>query len=84
MARLTRVQRSAIERALVHARRAHKYIFQDNVAVCRRGHPGGGTTLDYRRNDGAVLSEVEKHYGSDLTGLDDSIRELQRFLEDYS
>jgi len=79
MATLTRKQRAAIEYALRNAERARAYLFSDSVAIARKG--GVATTsLHYARVDGAVLYEVEKAYGSDLTGLDSAIGALRSFL----
>lgn len=80
MAKLTRAQRSQIEAALYHAKRAHVYIFSDSVAVTRRER-SATTTLHYTRPDGAVLYEVQKTYGSDLCGLDDTVKALEGILE---
>ena len=78
MAKLTRVQTTAIERALYHVKRAERYIMSDSVAVAHRSR--GTTTLDYTRADGKALYEVEKAYGSDLCGLFDAIKGLERLL----
>jgi hypothetical protein len=78
--KLTRKQLAIIGRALLHARRANTYLLSDKVAVCHRIGVHGGTALDYRRTDGAVLAEVEKSYASGLCGLEDCIRELERLV----
>lgn len=79
MAQLTRVQTRTIEHALRAAERARTYIMSEHTAVCVRSH--GTTTLDYiRPSDGAALYEVERAYGSDLTGLDEAIHTLRLAL----
>lgn len=75
---LTKKQRAAIECALRNAERAHAYIHDPRIAVCRRDSQAT-TTLHYSRPDGA-LYEVERAYGSDLTGLDNAIAELRSLL----
>lgn len=79
MAKLTKAQRAAIERALYDAKRAFRYVMADGIAVARKDTKAT-TTLHYSRSDGASLYEVEKHYGSDLCGLADAIRRLEQVL----
>lgn len=79
MAKLTKKQTEELERVLRNLERAEKYIFAPDTAVARRSH--GTTTLDYiRKSDGKALYEVERAYGSDLTGLKAGIEFLRDFL----
>ena len=75
---LTKKQTAHLERVLQNLERAEKYIFAPETAVARRSH--GTTTLDYMRPDGKALYEVERAYGSDLTGLKSGIELLRDFL----
>ena len=81
--KLTRKQRGAIEEVLLHAERAAKYLFSPRIAIARVSSVTfATTTLDFtRQSDGRVLYEVEKEYGSDLTGLPAAIRHLQAILK---
>ena len=80
MATLTRKQRAALEAVLGHAKRASEYVFSPRIAIAHRGKQST-TTLDYvRQSDGTILYEVEKAYGSNLTGLPEAIRRLEGFL----
>lgn len=76
MAKLTKRQRHAIDRALYHLNRARRYLADPTVAVCHRGNVAT-TTLHYSRPDGLTMYEVNKEYGSDLTGLEDCRKELE-------
>jgi hypothetical protein len=79
MARLTRKQTKSLEFALRHAVRALEYVMSPDVAIARKGG-AATTTLHYTRADGAVLYEVCKDIGSDLTGLPTAVAELRTFL----
>ena len=80
MANLTKKQKARLERILYDATRARDYIMHDSIAVCRKYQGVGGTSLDYRRGDGAYLSEVMKEYGSHLCGINDAIERLREFI----
>ena len=77
--KLTRKLQKRIEYALRNAERAEAYIMGKGVAVCRRD-AYASTTLHYTRPDGGILYEVERTYGSDLTGLHSAIAELRSIL----
>lgn len=78
--KLTRKQRAALTRAVEHAERASRYLFRESTAICHVRNCAT-TTLDFtRQRDERVLCEVEKHYGSDLTGLGESIKMLRAFI----
>lgn len=79
MAKLTRKQTEALQATLYHLKRAEKYIHDPLTAVTRRCSVAT-TTLHYTRADGSVLYEVDREIGSDLTGLREGIRRLERFL----
>jgi len=83
MAKLTRAQALELRAAINHLRRAQGYLFSEQVAIARRDTMAT-TTLHYQRpSDGACLFEVNKHYGSDLTGLGEGLRLLSRFIEEH-
>ncbi len=79
MARLTRAQRGAIERALRHLMRARAYLLRSDIAVGRIGGPAT-TTLHYTRADGSTFFVLAKDIGSDLAGLGMAESELLRLL----
>ncbi len=79
MAKLTRAQTATLETTLYHLKRAQRYLTSEKTAVCRRDTMAS-TTLHYSRADGKALYEVEKEIGSDLTGLADGIRQIERLL----
>lgn len=77
--KLTKPARAELRRVLAHAERAADYLAREDVAIALR-RDQATTTLDYQRPDGAVLTEVNKEYGSDLAGLSFAIEKLNRFL----
>jgi hypothetical protein len=78
--RLTKAARTELRRVLYDAERAAEYLRSDDVVVARRKEQPT-TTLDYvRHEDTTVLTEVNKEYGSDLTGLAAAIDRLASFL----
>lgn len=79
MAKLTGKQRTALLNVLHHMDRANALLHEDTIAVARR--TSWPTDIDYTRKDGAALSEINKHYGSNLTGFEDAARYLKLFLE---
>jgi hypothetical protein len=79
MPRLTRKQARHLQQAVDHLTRAINYLAWPNVVVARRGDRPT-TTLHYTRPDGAVLYEVNKDIGSDLTGLEMGRKALVDFL----
>jgi hypothetical protein len=84
---MTRKQRDRIDRAINHLNRALAYVEGPEVAVCRRSHhlqPIGATCPadGYVNCGGHTLYEVERAYGSDLTGLRMGIDELAKLLLD--
>ena len=79
VADLTRKQRTALEQILYHAKRAESYIRQPDVSIARKGGVAT-TTLHYVNHQGTVLYEVNKEIGSNITGLYDVVRLLERFL----
>lgn len=79
MSKLTNKQRQALEHALYHLERAHKFLMAPDTAVARRCRQAS-TTLHYTRADGAVLYEIAREIGSDLVGLETGIAALRQFL----
>lgn len=79
MAKLTRRQTQNLERILYHLQRADNYLSQPTLVVTKRCQ-AATTTLHFTRSDGQVLYEVNKEYGSDLTGLKQGIHDLEKFL----
>ena len=76
MARLTRRQRMAIDRAVLDVQAVKDYIMGDRVAVCRVDTQAT-TTLHFQRPDGRILYEVERAYGSPLCRLDSALTVLE-------
>jgi hypothetical protein len=79
MANLTCKQRQSLETILYHAKRAERYIKQPTIAIARKGGIPS-TTLHCVNQQGTVLYEIDKEIGSDITGLYDAVRSLERFL----
>lgn len=80
MPKLTKLQRSAIERALHHAERALKYIRQDHIAVGHLGNFASTTTHFVRASDRKTFYPMDKEIGSDLCGLEMARDELRNLL----
>jgi hypothetical protein len=79
MATLTRKQRESLETVLYHAKRAERYLKQPSIAIAKKGGMAT-TTLHCVNQQGTVLYELDKEIGSDLCGLYDAVRSLDRFL----
>lgn len=89
---MTKFERATIRAARDHAQRALDFIRRPDVEVCR--HTGHPTTVDYSRGPLTAdqrrhfpracpaqgLIAIDKEIGSDLTGLEMTIRELDRLL----
>ena len=89
---MTKLERERLSSARQHAQRALDFIRRPDVEVCR--HTGHPTTLDYSRSPvtpdlrrlfpDACLAQgliaIDKQIGSDLTGLEMAIQELDRLL----
>lgn len=79
-ARLTKKQTNELMATLRHLERARAYLFAPHIAIAHKGTKAT-TSLHYvKPGDGSTLFEVEKAYGSDLTGLDMGIQSLRTFL----
>lgn len=76
---MTKKDRARIDRAIGHLTRAINFINDPRTAVAFKGGMAT-TTLHYTRADGAVLYEVSKEIGSDLTGLEMGRKELLDLL----
>ena len=79
MSKLTKNDRIALRIVLLHAERAKSFLDDPQIAVARRGTIAT-TTLHYSRADGSTLYEINKEYGSNLTGLESAIERLGHFL----
>ena len=80
MAKLTAAQARAIETVLYHLNRAEAFLADDDVRVCR-AKDMATTTLDFMLPDGKAASEINKDYGSDLTGLSMARQYLVNFYD---
>lgn len=76
----TKVRRE-LELVRLDLQRARDYLEQEQVALCRKGGVATTTLHMTRPNDGAVFYEVNKFYGSQLTGLEEGMRKLRNLLE---
>lgn len=72
--------RRELELILLDLKRARDYLAQDFVAVCRKGGCATTTLHMQRKTDGAIFYEVDKEIGSNLTGLAEGIRKIERLL----
>uniref|UniRef100_A0A6M3L0R5 Uncharacterized protein n=1 Tax=viral metagenome TaxID=1070528 RepID=A0A6M3L0R5_9ZZZZ len=77
--KLTKKQISSLYYVLRNLERARDYLMSKDTAVCHKG-TFASTTLHYSRADGSTLYEVEKTYGSDLTGLFNGIESIKSLL----
>lgn len=77
--KLTRKQRRTLEHVLADAQRAQMFLHRADVAVGRVSQHAT-TTLHFTRADGQAFYAVDKHYGSDLVGLQSAIESLRAFL----
>jgi hypothetical protein len=77
----TKSERAALLSILRHLERAHTFLQEKTVAVCR--YKAAATTTDDYENEcvGNALCTIDKDIGSDLTGLYEGIRLLRAFLE---
>ena len=81
MSRLSKSQRHQVSEALRHAERALAYIMQPTVEVCR--HSTGTSACEYSRaEEPRHLVPMCKDIGSDLCGLEFTIRGLKQLLKD--
>lgn len=80
MAKLTRNQRAALDYALRNAERTYNYILSDRIAVCAI-QDCATTTLHYTNpTSKTCLYPLEKAYGSDLVGIQNTIQTLRSVL----
>ncbi len=81
MAKLTKVQRRMIERALGHVQAAHRFVMDPRTEVVRRYDVAAFPESTFnRKSDGAQYNAVTKEVGSDLCALDHATRELLALL----
>jgi hypothetical protein len=81
MGKLTKRQRRELELIRLDLVRAKDFIMNDRVAVCRVGGPATTTLHMERKLDGKVFYEINRDYGSNLCGLEEGIRKLDRMLK---
>ena len=84
MAKLTKKQRSDLERALSQAEKASQYIMKDSVVICYKDFKGKPYRNNhfYNEDENICISTVEKMYGSELCQLQDSINTIKKFLSE--
>lgn len=75
----TKVRRE-LELVLLDLKRANDYLTKADVAICRKGGVATTTLHMERKLDGAVFYEVNKEIGSNITGVEEGIRKLERLL----
>ena len=80
-AKLNKKQLALLHEVERHLNRAINFINSDSVAVCRKGKNNATTSLHFSRADGETRYDVDKHIGSDLTGLQDVKRLLGIFIK---
>lgn len=79
MPKLTAAQVRSIETVLYHLDRASNFIHTDRTVLAIK-KSRATTTLDFLLPDGTAATEIDKHIGSDLCGLQDGIEYLKNFL----
>jgi hypothetical protein len=72
--------RRELELVVLDLKRALQYINRPETCVCRVGGPATTTLHMTRPMDGKVFYEVNKEIGSNLTGLAEGLRKLERML----
>ena len=81
MAKLTKVQRRMIERALGHVQATHRFVMDPRTEVVRRSDVTSFPESTFpRQSDGAQYVRITKEIGSDLCALDHATRELLALL----
>jgi hypothetical protein len=80
--KVSRAMKLRIEYALRNAMRAHRYLQRTDVAICKRDTAATTTSHYSRQPDGACLIEVNRHIGSDLTGLQSCIASLEEIIRE--
>jgi len=70
----------ALQQAIANLERAQKYLLSERVLVCIR-QSYASTTLHFTNAQGEICYSIDKHIGSDLTGLHQAINDLRRLLE---
>jgi hypothetical protein len=74
--------RRELELVLLDLQRAMDFIKDERTAVCRVGFGMATTTLHMTRpSDSKIFYEINKHYGSQLCGLEEGMHKLRRMLE---
>jgi len=68
-----------IRETLYHAQRTKDFIMKDETKVCTKSY--GTTTIEYKNNKGEYITEINKNYGSNLTGIDFVINNLKDLLK---
>lgn len=72
--------RRELELIMLDLRRAADYLAKQDVAVCRVGGQVTTTLHMTRKMDGKIFYEVNKEVGSNLCGLQEGMRKLERML----
>lgn len=74
--------RAELEAILYHLNRAAAYINSPRTAVCMLLQHEPTTTEDYSNphKPGTALTPLNKEYGSDLTGLAEAKKRIERLL----
>lgn len=78
--KLTNKVRRELELVILDLKRARDYLAKDTIAVCHKGGVATTTLHMTRKMDGAIFYEVNKELGSNLTGLCEGLRKLDRML----
>ena len=78
--KLTNQARNELLGTLRNLERGHAFIMADRTLVCVKTQ--GTTTIEYKGPDG-FIQPINKYYGSDLTGFENALSTLKRFLETH-
>jgi len=79
MKTLTKQQVKELNNILYHAKRAHKFIQDQQTVICSKKIMASNDA--YINKDGVRLLELNKYVGSDLTGLEMSVNFLENFIQ---
>lgn len=81
--KLTKQAVKELSRIIEHLNRAHSYIQGPDLAICHKGNYASTTDHYTRDKDKTTLLEVNKDYGSNITGLEMGLSHLKRFVETH-
>jgi hypothetical protein len=84
--KLTKTQQQQLYYILHHIERANKYLLDDKVVgIAHKTDSPNGASYTINNTDCSTIHHVDvmdKHIGSDITGVYDTLKLLKRFIEE--